>query len=180
MCGLNCSTIGAAAALSDDHDDPTTIATTVMMQRLLWNKLAANCVINPLTALHRCLNGEIRQLPDFEERYYPQLLKEIARVYVGTTTAATRGVGGGDGVSEAAFVVVETELREYVDAVIRDTANNRSSMLQDVAAGRLTEVDYLSGYVVRTGKSLGIETPVNEELWRAVQSLQQEQPKKTY
>lgn len=166
MCGLHCSNIATAVSSSDDDGDDE-------MQRLLWNKLAANCVINPLTALHRCLNGEIRQLFDFSGRYYPQILREVARVRVAVVTNATTGTtgGAGGGVSQAA---VETEMRDYVDAVIRDTANNRSSMLQDVAAGRLTEVDYLSGYVVRTGRALGIATPVNEELWRAVQSLQQQ------
>jgi len=66
-----------------------------------------------------------------------------------------------------------------VDTVLRDTAHNRSSMLQDVESATntnsstviQTEVDYLSGYVVRMGKKHGIECPVNKELCDKVRAL---------
>ena len=154
MVGLNCKHV------STDSDE---------MQRLMWNKLAANCVINPLTALHNCLNGEIRKLPQFENYYYPALLSEIAQVCVAATAAdgATTTTNG----TMSNRSAVEADFREYVDGVIRDTAHNRSSMLQDVAAHRDTEVDYLSGYVVRVGAAHGISCPVHDELWQAVHSL---------
>ena len=41
-------------------------------------------------------------------------------------------------------------------------ASHRSSMLQDVEAGRRTEIDYLNGAVVRMGAAHGIATPFNE------------------
>ena len=41
-------------------------------------------------------------------------------------------------------------------------AAHRSSMLQDVEAGRRTEIDYLNGAVVRMGKLLGVSTPYND------------------
>ena len=49
MAGLDCT------HLTGSSEDGSLDA----MQRLLWKKLAANCVINPLTALHRVLNGSI-------------------------------------------------------------------------------------------------------------------------
>ena len=36
-----------------------------------------------------------------------------------------------------------------------------SSTAQDLARGKTTEIDYLNGYVVRKGASLGISTPTN-------------------
>ena len=46
--------------------------------------------------------------------------------------------------------------------VLPKAAAHRSSMLQDVAAGRRTEIDYLSGAVVRMGRPHGLATHVNE------------------
>jgi 2-dehydropantoate 2-reductase len=62
-------------------------------------------------------------------------------------------------------------LQKYVEQVVTDTAANKSSMLQDVLAQRRTEIAYLSGYVVRRGRALGVECPANEELWKQVRSL---------
>ena len=54
---------------------------------------------------------------------------------------------------------VEKSLTPFV---IPKAAAHRSSMLQDVEAGRRTEIDYLNGAVVRMGRSRGIETPFND------------------
>ena len=44
---------------------------------------------------------------------------------------------------------------------IPPTAKHYSSMYQDIVAGRLTEVDYMNGAIVRFGEKHGIATPVN-------------------
>jgi len=46
-----------------------------------------------------------------------------------------------------------------LDRVARATAENRSSMLQDVERGRRTEVDAISGELLRRGRALGLELP---------------------
>ena len=45
-------------------------------------------------------------------------------------------------------------------------------MAQDLARGKLTEIDYLNGYVVRLGQSLGVPTPVNRSLQVLVKLLE--------
>jgi 2-dehydropantoate 2-reductase len=45
-------------------------------------------------------------------------------------------------------------------------------MLQDIRAARLTEVDYLNGYVMRLGKQLGIETPYNTTIYHLVKHIE--------
>jgi 2-dehydropantoate 2-reductase len=156
--GLNCTLIPSRTD-HDCHDD--------YMKWLLWKKLAVNCVINPLSAIHNCVNGDIVRLNGFHDHYYPALLSELANVFVQTLKHSNSSAIN----TELSVEYVQEEFRNAVDDVVRDTARNRSSMLQDVAAGRSTEVDYLSGYVVRTGAALGVPTPVNAELWSAVQSL---------
>lgn len=147
MAGWNCST----QASSD-------------IQILLWKKLAANCVINPLTALYGCRNGELRQtVPAFEEHYYPGILQEVAQVYIAVSTKTM----------PLSVDEVTTQFKEYTDRVIVKTANNRSSMLQDVTRDglRKTEIDYLSGFVVVTGHLHGLSCFINEELWKKVRLL---------
>jgi 2-dehydropantoate 2-reductase len=55
--------------------------------------------------------------------------------------------------------------------VIAATAANRSSMLQDVAAGRRTEIDYITGYLVRAARHHGVAAPHNEALLAGVLEL---------
>lgn len=50
----------------------------------------------------------------------------------------------------------------------RIDANARSSMADDLAAGRRTEIDYLNGEVVRLARSLGLAAPVNEAILELV------------
>ena len=46
--------------------------------------------------------------------------------------------------------------------------NNKTSMFQDLEAGRRLEIDYLSGAVVRLGREKGIETPIHRTAWVAI------------
>ena len=48
--------------------------------------------------------------------------------------------------------------------VLPRSAGHRSSMLQDIAAGRRTEIDSLNGAVARLGRNNGIATPTHDTL----------------
>ncbi|MDO8861426.1 2-dehydropantoate 2-reductase [Haliea sp. E1-2-M8] len=120
---------------------------------VLWRKLAINCAINPLTALHGCPNGELAQRA------------ELAAL-VGELCAEIRAIGIAAGQEQAV-----SDLQTQVMAVISATANNRSSMLQDVLAGRETEIDYLTGHLLAQGREHGIEAPRNAALLAAVKAL---------
>lgn len=54
----------------------------------------------------------------------------------------------------------------------RAIAANVNSMLQDIRAGRMTEIDYLNGYVMRLGKQVGIETPYNTTIYHLVKHIE--------
>ena len=119
------------------------------LDRFVWRKLAVNCAINPLSALEGRRNGEL--LETLELR--PTLVKAATEV---AAVAAAKGIELG--VDPAALVI----------SVARETASNRSSMLQDVDRGARTEIDAMNGAVVREAQALGVPVPVNEALWRAV------------
>jgi hypothetical protein len=62
------------------------------------------------------------------------------------------------------------QFREFVNQVIQETHTNRSSMLQDISYGRRTEIDHLNGYVVRKGRELKAECPINEDICQRIQN----------
>lgn len=112
-----------------------------------WKKLAVNCVINPLTALYDCPNGELRGRHD-EIR---QICEEVAQVMV----------------SEGQHTSAES-LFFYVDQVMESTALNISSMLQDIRQQRHTEIDYITGYLLRRARAHGLTLPVNTRLYEQI------------
>ena len=110
---------------------------------ILWRKFAINCAINPLTALHRCRNGLLADDSTLTDQVQ-NLCLEIA------------AVGEAAGQHEAV-----SNLYPSVMEVVAATAHNRSSMLQDVLAGRRTEIDYLTAFLVATADRLGLAVPHN-------------------
>lgn len=127
----------------------TTVAEDV--PRRLWEKLAVNAAINPVTALADVDNGAILDPP--AEDLARSAARETARV------ARAAGVSLTD---EAAV--------DAVSQVARDTAANASSMRQDVRAGRRTEIDAINGYVVDRAAELGLEVPTNRLLTSLVRT----------
>jgi 2-dehydropantoate 2-reductase len=127
------------------------VETTPDVDRVVWAKLAANCAINPLTALHGVPNGALLVDPGLR-----RVMREAARE-VGAVAAA-RGLDLG------------RDAADLAEEVAAATADNRSSMLQDLERGASTEVDALSGAVAAEGRRLGVPTPVNDRLWRRLRA----------
>ncbi|MFC7442315.1 ketopantoate reductase family protein [Laceyella putida] len=111
----------------------------------IWEKLAVNCVINPLTALEEKRNGEMAH-PRYE-KVKQAIIEELVCV------AKAEGIR-----------LDPMALREKAERVIQFTARNQSSMLQDMKRGRKTEIDYINGVVVKLGAKWRFPTPINAEL----------------
>ncbi|MFC7173526.1 ketopantoate reductase family protein [Haloplanus litoreus] len=112
----------------------------------LWEKLAVNAAINPVTALARVENGALAP---------PGELADLATA-AGVETA---GVARADGAS-----LSDATVRESIAEVVHETERNRSSMLQDVTDSRRTEIDAINGYVVDRAEELEESVPVNRTL----------------
>ena len=146
------------------------------IERDLWYKLAANCVINPLTALHGCTNGQlptttttITTLNNSSEALgFDEMTNRILQE-VSTVAAAVNNKSHSNDDDDDFAVPV---LRDYVDKVLCETRDNKSSMWQDILARRpTTEIEFLNGFVVQEGRARNIPCPVNQELVRRVQAL---------
>jgi len=121
------------------------------MPRRLWEKLAVNAGINAVTALARVENGAV--LAGSANAVAREAASETARV------ARSEGID----LSDADAV-------EAVESVADATAANTSSMLQDVEAGRRTEVDAINGYVYERAREHGLATPVNRTMARLLRA----------
>ncbi|CAD6447563.1 311121b2-c101-41d6-93c8-26adf7943c39 [Sclerotinia trifoliorum] len=125
---------------------------------LQLQKLAVNAVINPLTALNNCLNGMVVESSMSGDigNLFGGLVSEISQVLC--SLPELQGIPG----LKERFSI--ESLRNIIHDVVSATAQNRSSMLQDVSNGRETEISYINGYIVERGKELGIECPVNRRM----------------
>jgi len=121
---------------------------------VFWEKLVVNVGINPLTALLRVPNGALLELPHAWEM---------------AVAAATEA----QAVAQAAGLNLKGDPEERLRQVAVATAANRSSMLQDMLAGRPTEIEALNAQVVARGRALGLPTPVNDLLTRLVRAASQ-------
>jgi len=122
------------------------------LMSLLWGKLVVNTGINALTALLEVRNGEL-------------LENSHARSLMNAAALETAQVAEAQGIK-----LPYDEPSQEVEEVARRTAENESSMLQDIRRGAPTEVDAINGAVVREGERLGVQTPVNQSLWNLVRA----------
>ena len=119
----------------------------------VWAKLVANAAINPITALAGQPNGYVAENPA-ARALAVALAREAAAVAVAEGLALPFDDAG-----------------EYALGVARESAANRSSMLQDVERERPTEIDALNGAVVRRGRARGVPTPENLRMVDEVRRL---------
>lgn len=122
-------------------------------------KLAANCVLNPLTGILDVRNGCVKDNPDLWP-LHGRLLKEISMVFQGLPELE------GLPIDQDCFSV--PELKAVVSDTIEKTAQNSSSMREDMRKGRATEIEYINGWIVRRGKELGIDCGTNACLTQLV------------
>ena len=139
------------AALSDAQLEPIW---SEDVQQIVWRKLLLNVAINPVCAIAGVRNGAILEVPELWEQSLAAM-SEAASV--------ARGLGVNLG---------EVELEDHLRKVVEATSENRCSMLQDVMAGRLTEIDSLCGAVVERGEILGIPTPANQALQAMIKGIE--------
>jgi 2-dehydropantoate 2-reductase len=113
---------------------------------MLMNKLIVNAVINPLTSILHVKNGELIQ-NEHIFRVLTSLFDEIS------------------------FILnldhPEEHLRQVVE-ICKKTAENRSSMLKDIEANRLTEVDAILGFILEEANKQEKQAPLLENVYHFI------------
>nr|WP_067298634.1 2-dehydropantoate 2-reductase [Marinobacterium profundum] len=124
------------------------------IETTLWRKLAINCAINPLTALYGCRNGELATVPA-----YSHALEALCKEFEAVAQACN-------------IPLFEGPLHEQALMVARATANNYSSMLQDIRHQRPTEIEQITGFLCNQAQLAGIDVPRNRAALQQVRQLQ--------
>jgi 2-dehydropantoate 2-reductase len=128
----------------------------------IWTKLAINASINPITAITGLKNGWLLKEPKLES-LLEQTCHEVIEVAKRDGIHLPKGPRG--------------NILERTRRVVEHTADNKSSMLQDLEKGRKTEIDSINGAVVRVGERNNMETPINRTLTVLVKSLEKQNVK---
>ncbi|MEK6975034.1 MAG: 2-dehydropantoate 2-reductase [Candidatus Thermoplasmatota archaeon] len=124
------------------------------MRGFVWRKAMINHAVNPVAALHGVPNGEVLAQPTLHS-LSSGLLKEAVAL-------AERG----------RVPLPPGDLQDLLDATLRRTAANRVSMLQDVDAKRATEVEQITGRMVRLAERLLVSMPRSESVYGRIKDLE--------
>ena len=116
-------------------------------------KLLANVCLNPVTALFRVRNGELRKPPC-------SILAEALALEAAPVLAA-----------EGLAITAEEAIGRVME-VARVTARNRSSMLQDLLAGRRTENEHLTGALLRLARRHRLAVPTHAAFHRLIRVME--------
>jgi 2-dehydropantoate 2-reductase len=119
-----------------------------------WRKLIFNAASNAIGALTGLTHGRIAEPP--------------------TRDLAWSVMAEGRAVADAQGIVLDQSPEDLFDfAARREVAyDHRPSMLQDVEAGRATEIDFLNGAIVEFGERHGVAAPLNRVLTALVKGLE--------
>ena len=127
-------------------------------------KLAINSIINPLTVLLDGRNGML---------LFNYALSRTMRLLLAETSLVLRSLPELRGTPNLRLRFGPDRLETLVVSACNATAQNVSSMLADVRAGRQTEIRYINGYVVRRGEEMGIRCAMNYLVMQMVEGKAQ-------
>ncbi|MHA2149989.1 MAG: ketopantoate reductase family protein, partial [Candidatus Thorarchaeota archaeon] len=130
------------------------VRTSENIEGVVWTKTLVNCGINPVGALTGLTNGEV---------YRNKALRGLVVRLVREAVQVVEALG--------IELTTEDPVR-YALGTAKATGNNINSMLQDLQAGKRTEIDAITGEVIRLAKHLGIETPSSEAVYALVKALE--------
>jgi len=150
--------IEGVAGMLNKAGTPTQTARNV--NEVIWGKLVMNACVNPVGAISGLSNGEIFAGAGGRETI-TMIMSEAQDV------ARAQGLslpGGDDQVSR---------ILEIGKMAAERGDKNKVSMLQDIEAGRKTEIDYINGIIVKKGEEYNIPTPVNRVMVFLVKMLEE-------
>ncbi|SHI11539.1 ketopantoate reductase family protein [Ferrimonas marina] len=127
-------------------------ALTEQIEPVLWRKLTVNALVNPVAARDEVINGALLA-PGYRQELLA-LCQELVPL------------GRQFGVEESAEQCLARALR-----VVKATAGNRCSTLQDRDAGRSNELANITGFVLSLAAQQGVNLPQHQRLWQQWQTL---------
>lgn len=122
----------------------------------VWSKFVFNCVMNPVGAL---------MMGDNAARYDAPEMRALIDDMAAECMAVVTTLGG-------SFAFPPMEFVEKTRAGLQPMSSHAGSMALDIARGAPTEIDELTGFIVREGERLGLPTPNCKAVYRLVKGLE--------
>lgn len=120
----------------------------------IWEKVAFNAALNAICAISHQAVGNIEN-------------SEHGRTLAFETIKEAVSVAKCDGVDAQ-----EDRVISAVQYAFYNQPQHKPSMLQDVEAGRRTEIDFINGAIIERGRKNGIQTPFNETLFMLIKLIE--------
>jgi len=117
----------------------------------LWAKMLYNCALNPLGAIFGVPYGVLAGSAD---------TRRIMDAIHGEVFAVMRACG-----YATHWDRPEAYGAVFYERLVPATAAHESSMLQDIRAGKRTEIEAMNGAVVRLAEGTGVAVPVNRTVY---------------
>jgi len=124
------------------------------MIRVLWWKFMINVGINQTSAILRAPYGVFQESADARELMNSAMQEVVA-------VAETAGIH-----------ISAQDIEDWYGFLSQLSPAGKTSMLQDVEAGRKTEVEMFAGKMVQLGAQFGVPTPVNQTLYRIIRVIE--------
>lgn len=124
------------------------------MVRTLWWKFMINVGINQASAVLGAPYGTFQTEPEAQA-----LMESAMREVIGLAV-------------QAGVHLTVADVDNWYAVLDSLNPSGKTSMLQDVEAGRKTEVEMFAGRVVELGRRYGVPTPVNERLLERIRGLE--------
>ena len=124
------------------------------IKREMWLKFLVNCSFNAISGIGQISYGEMVKSSEIVK-----LIQEVTKEFL--AIAALEDVN-----------ISMSEAFAANDSIATTMVTQVSSTAQDLAKGKLTEIDFLNGYIVQLGKRYGIPTPHNETVYALVKMME--------
>jgi len=132
--------------------------TTCLIGKDIWAKMLYNCALNPLGAILDVPYGKLA-----EQESTRAIMDGIAREVFAVMTRAGY---------ETHWESAKDFLEVFYGKLVPDTAEHKSSTLQDIAAKKPTEIDALNGAVIRLAVNYELPVPYNSVVYSIVKFIE--------
>lgn len=128
----------------------------VNIKKALWTKFMLNVGINQVSAILKAPYGEFQQATQAKELMI-MAFREVVRL------------SKFDGIN-----LSEDDINESLKIINTLSPEGKTSMLQDIEAGRKTEVEIFAGAVIKMGLQYKVPTPVNDTFYRIIKFMERD------
>jgi 2-dehydropantoate 2-reductase len=134
--------------------------TPVDMIRIVWWKFMINVGMNQVSAVLRAPYSRFQTSQEARD-LMESGMREVMAI-----------------AKKAQVALSEKDIEDWYSILSGLSPHGKTSMLQDVEAGRKTEVDMLAGKVMALGERYDVPTPVNKRIFRSIKEIEENAAKK--